>query len=32
MIPENYYKYKETPIWLNQEIPEKLLNKHNTRA
>jgi tellurite resistance-related uncharacterized protein len=32
MIPINYYKYKETPIWVNSTIPEILQHKHNTKA
>lgn len=32
MIPENYYKYKEMPIWSNDTIPKAILNKHNTKA
>jgi tellurite methyltransferase len=31
MIPINNYKYKESPIWDNNSIPEKLLVKHNTK-
>jgi tellurite methyltransferase len=32
MIPENFYKYKETPIWENETIPSIILTKHNTKA
>lgn len=31
MIPDNYYKYKEWPIWSNDTIPNVILDKHNTK-
>lgn len=31
MIPINYYKYKETPIWINNSIPNVIQERHNTK-
>lgn len=32
MIPINFYKYKETPIWWNKTIPNIIQTKHNTKT
>ena len=31
MIPDNFYKYKEMPIWINDTIPDAILSMHETK-
>ena len=32
MIPENFYCYKQSPIWTQINIPQELQEKHNSQA
>ncbi|ATU05309.1 hypothetical protein BKN14_02530 [Candidatus Gracilibacteria bacterium HOT-871] len=31
-IPENFYRYKQMPIWTEETIPEMVLTMHNTKV
>lgn len=31
MIPENFYKYKQMPLWDETTLPKAFLEKHNTK-